>query len=372
MQHVEKRVKIHETAQQHLEVLEKQSTAQLGSRLKEKIGNMASSSSQAAIEYAGKPVSLGAQHLSDAANLALTAGRAAGSAAHSGGKAVGGAAQFALTAAHSGSKVAASAALEALQAGASTTGKALSITGNTLALGAQTVNLGAQVGKHVLSEAAIAARPHVKKAGEALVAAAEASAPVVRKAAVIGGHALVDVLNAGRERSGDLLNGLMRGGDVAFQIADDKIRQGRDMVSEALYNHQLRMYQQALERDRQSREEKLMIGFGDGPWAPAKSRAASPPRAAPEPPTAPTKTKRKNQNSGVTKDWETSKEYWGRQTLAYLKTQLELDGVRFEPGVFTGYKMIDDPLRENKKNREKVKRITKEELLSNLYASRSI
>ena len=35
-QHVEKRVKIHETAQQHLEVLEKQSTAQLGSRFKEK------------------------------------------------------------------------------------------------------------------------------------------------------------------------------------------------------------------------------------------------------------------------------------------------------------------------------------------------
>ena len=58
--------------------------------------------------------------------------------------------------------------------------------------------------------------------------------------------------------------------------------------------------------------------------------------------------------------------------MGYLKTQLELDGVRFEPGVFTGYKMINDPLRENKKKREKVGTITKEELLAKLYASRSI
>ena len=69
---------------------------------------------------------------------------------------------------------------------------------------------------------------------------------------------------------------------------------------------------------------------------------------------------------------ETSKEYWGRQTLAYLKTQLELNGVRFEPGAFTGYKMVEDPLRENRKKREKVKRISKEDLLAKLYASRSI
>ena len=132
------------------------------------------------------------------------------------------------------------------------------------------------------------------------------------------------------------------------------------------------MYQQALERDRQSREQKLMIGLGDGPWAPAKSRAASPPRATPDPPAPPAKTRRKNQNSGVTKDWETSREYWARQPLGYIKTQLDIDGTRFEDGIFSGWKLVKDVLNENKKKRVKVDKITKEELLEMLYKSRSL
>ena len=51
------------------------------------------------------------------------------------------------------------------------------------------------------------------------------------------------------------------------------------------------------------------------------------------PPTPP-----QNQEAGLTKDNDMRPSYWRKRNLQYIKTQLELDGVRFKPEQFTGRK----------------------------------
>ena len=45
-----------------------------------------------------------------------------------------------------------------------------------------------------------------------------------------------------------------------------------------------------------------------------------------------------NQGAGLTKDNDMRPAYWRRRNRQYIKTQLELDGMRFKPDQFSGKK----------------------------------
>ena len=106
---------------------------------------------------------------------------------------------------------------------------------------------------------------------------------------------------------------------------------------------------------------------------PAPKPAAAPkpapkPEAAPKPET----TKSKDSGSedkiehGSEKDPSKSKSYWSRRSIGYIVDQLALRGVRIDPSQITGRAEVFDVVKD-KKVIQKVKKITKSELLDLLY-----
>ncbi len=68
-----------------------------------------------------------------------------------------------------------------------------------------------------------------------------------------------------------------------------------------------------------------------------KTTPKAEPKAEPAPP-------KENKQTGLEIDKTLKASHWKSQNLAYLKTQLELRGKRFEPGQFTGKQNEYDPI----------------------------
>ena len=103
----------------------------------------------------------------------------------------------------------------------------------------------------------------------------------------------------------------------------------------------------------------------DEPKPKAKAKAKSEAEAKPE---ATSKASKKNANAqtGIELDTSTEKDYWKKQNMQYIKTQLELRGKRFDVSDFTGVKTNFDNIL-GKKVKQKVAKITKDEMLNMLY-----
>ena len=96
------------------------------------------------------------------------------------------------------------------------------------------------------------------------------------------------------------------------------------------------------------------------------------PKPTPKPPPKPETTKSKDSGSedkiehGSKKDPSKSKSYWSRRSIGYIVDQLGLRNVRIDPSAITGRAEVWDVVKD-KKVIQKVKKITKTELLDLLY-----
>jgi hypothetical protein len=75
---------------------------------------------------------------------------------------------------------------------------------------------------------------------------------------------------------------------------------------------------------------------------------------------------KERRSHGTKADTKKSKKYWEKKSNAYIIDQLSLHGVRIDPSLLTGRKVVFDVVK-NKNVTEKVKKITKGELLDMLY-----
>ena len=105
----------------------------------------------------------------------------------------------------------------------------------------------------------------------------------------------------------------------------------------------------------------------------AAPKPAPKPEAAPkpEPPKPEADDSGEKTEHGSKKDNNNKRSYWQRKNIGYIVDQLSLRGVRIDPSQLTGKAEVFDVVKD-KKVKQKVKKITKPELLELLYQKMKI